>query len=274
MFEQKWSKIKPPKGVLLNRGHPLAKDLVGCWLAQEGSGNKAIDISGNNYHATFAGTCGWRLTPMGTAFDSQSSYNNPGTTPFNGSEYNTLSIEAWFITDAVDAIRYIVDNSPGSVGYMFRINGDDLQFYTFEGDTPKGALKANCLTTGVLYHAVGTHGASNKLYLNGNLVGGPTACSPDITDTTDKMAIGGEATGSYGWDGALILIRVWNRELTQNDVTNLYTNPYGMFDKARLWGAGEAGPTNLKSVNGVLLANIKSINGVAIANVKSVNGIT
>lgn len=35
-----------------------------------------------------------------------------------------------------------------------------------------------------------------------------------------------------------------------------------------------AGPTNLKSVNGVALADIKSINSVAIADVKSVNGIT
>ena len=35
-----------------------------------------------------------------------------------------------------------------------------------------------------------------------------------------------------------------------------------------------AGPTNLKSFNGVLKAGIKSINGTAIGSIKSVNGVT
>ena len=42
----KWLQ-KPPLGVGLDFTHPLAQGLVGCWLFNEGSGDKVNDLSGN-----------------------------------------------------------------------------------------------------------------------------------------------------------------------------------------------------------------------------------
>ena len=38
---------KPYRGIQLNRQHPLARGLVGCWLVNEGTGDKVFDYSGN-----------------------------------------------------------------------------------------------------------------------------------------------------------------------------------------------------------------------------------
>ena len=40
-----WS-IKPPLGWPINRAHPQAHRLVGCWMMQEGGGLSAYDLSG------------------------------------------------------------------------------------------------------------------------------------------------------------------------------------------------------------------------------------
>ena len=47
--------LKPPKGAMLNRGHPLALGLVGCWLMNEGGGNIVNDLSGNGNTGVFVG---------------------------------------------------------------------------------------------------------------------------------------------------------------------------------------------------------------------------
>lgn len=48
MIQIPWT-YKPPYGVKLNRQHPLAQGLVGCWLMNEGGGNTVFDLaSGNN----------------------------------------------------------------------------------------------------------------------------------------------------------------------------------------------------------------------------------
>ena len=44
--------IKPHRGVEINWSHPLARGLVGCWLFDEGTGEKVFDLSGNNNTGT------------------------------------------------------------------------------------------------------------------------------------------------------------------------------------------------------------------------------
>jgi len=58
-------KMKPPAGARPIVGHPLAKGLVGCWLANEGSGSRAFDVSGYGNNAIFQGSAGWRSSQLG-----------------------------------------------------------------------------------------------------------------------------------------------------------------------------------------------------------------
>src|SRR4051812_42490684 len=58
----------------LRRGHPLARGLSRAWLLGEGSGDKALDLSGNDAHGTTSasnlwagGQSGWALGCAGGA---------------------------------------------------------------------------------------------------------------------------------------------------------------------------------------------------------------
>ena len=64
--------MKPLFGTPLNLGHPLAQGLVGSWLLNEGSGNKAYDSSGQVNHGTLVNisnpptsTSGWAAGAYG-----------------------------------------------------------------------------------------------------------------------------------------------------------------------------------------------------------------
>ena len=46
--------LKPPKGAMLNRGHPLSRGLKGCWLMNEGGGKIVNDLSGNGNTGIFS----------------------------------------------------------------------------------------------------------------------------------------------------------------------------------------------------------------------------
>ena len=55
--------LKPIRGSHLNRSHPLAHGLVGCWLFNEATGKKLFDLSGNDNSGTFIDNPQWKLRP-------------------------------------------------------------------------------------------------------------------------------------------------------------------------------------------------------------------
>src|SRR3990167_9396326 len=63
MFKAQYSNIqKPPLGAHLDRGHPLARSLIGLWLFNEGRGNQ--DLTPRMVKDLYKGSVG--LGPPGT----------------------------------------------------------------------------------------------------------------------------------------------------------------------------------------------------------------
>ena len=56
--------LKPPLGARLNKQHPLAKDLAGAWLLNEGGGSLALDSAGDK-NGTFQNNAAWKIGSKG-----------------------------------------------------------------------------------------------------------------------------------------------------------------------------------------------------------------
>lgn len=220
-------KMKPPTGVRPIAGHPLAQGLVGCWLANEGAGSRAFDLSGYGNNAILAGSAGWRSSPLGRAMDSQGSGNN-ASTAFDGTQYDQLSISAWVVPDLLTEMRYIVDNSPGSVGFGLRSDGTELEFFCFSGAAAGLVTKPTFFSAGQLRQVVAVHSSKNTIYGDGVYLG-EAASAVGIDNSVEQMQIGGAFNGGYGWDGAIVLVQVWSRSLSAGEIAWLYREPFAMF---------------------------------------------
>ncbi|MBN2271202.1 MAG: LamG domain-containing protein [Sedimentisphaerales bacterium] len=219
--------IKPPAGAHLIVGHPLSDGLVGCWPANESSGSKLFDVSGYGNNAVFQGSAGWRLSRLGWAMDSQGSYNNANTA-FDGTQYDELTISAWVVADVTASTRYIVDNSPGSTGFGLRLAGTKLEFFCFSGGSSGLVGKLDFFSVGQLRHIVAVHNSKNVIYGDGVYLGEETS-AVGIDSSIERMGIGGDYNGGNGWDGAIVVVQVWNRSLTPGEIVWLYRDPFAMF---------------------------------------------
>lgn len=222
-------KMKPSVAARLLRDHPLADGLVGCWMMNEGAGLKGFDISGYRNDAMFNGIAGWRSSRLGPAMDSQGAGNDASTT-FNGTQYSELSISAWVIPDLVTSTRYIVDNSPGSAGFGLRLVTTQLDFFCFSGGSAGVVSKSGFFSAGQLRHVVAVHNSKNIIYGDGAYLN-EASSAVGIDDSVEEMQIGGDYLGVYSWDGAIVLVQIWNRSLSAGEIAWLYREPFAMFDR-------------------------------------------
>ena len=55
MFNLRPPGQKPLLGTSLDWNHPLSEGLIGCWVMNEGAGNKIYDLSGSGIHGVITG---------------------------------------------------------------------------------------------------------------------------------------------------------------------------------------------------------------------------
>lgn len=278
MLSSPWQ--KPFKGMQINKSHPLARGLVGCWVMNEGTGNKIFDMSGNENSGTNYGT-DW--VDNGLKFVAgDSDYvvlsNNPNIT-------NDLTIHV-----SIEPTDFIANNTPHifcSYGPFPSYPGWGLvlsdpssgigttknQFAFF--DTNAWRLSS----TGLIYadnkyilSAVHTSTAT-KLYFNGNL--NTTTGSGAISSYSGKQRIGSR-TYNAGWDyyyrGKIFYVMVYARALSSEEIAWLYREPYAMFqseiEPSLLYFEAPTGWTGKMNT----ITNPAKINGVAVADITSVMG--
>ena len=231
--------IKPSVGAQLKLDHPLSNGLVGCWLLNENSGNKAHDSSGQGNVGT--------LTNMDPATDWVGSPDG-GALDFDGSDdvviiphKDILNLSVPF--SIVFGIRYTsMDNL-----VFFEKNGNEgfsVQIYVgiihinvggdrIDHDTTQSASLWN---NGVFHQVVlvvpevVTH--ATKLYVDGKDDTSPTyhnASTPTYGSNTPVYI--GSRNGSYVIPGSSNFISIYNRALSAQEIAWLYAFPYAMFEE-------------------------------------------
>ena len=200
----------------------LWDSLVAWYRFDEKSGGKIFDHSVNLNHGIVHGAVpsfpGWK-------FNGSSDYINCG---------NDASLD---ITDAITIEMWVKPNTvSGSNGYLIsknNLDSSDNQYaiHTVNGRakyygsglpfTPFGVIPYNVWTYVVFTR---TSGGIGQFYINGTVSGDPSAC--DMPSKTFPVRLGCRwdqgTTPFLCFNGAIGEIRIYNREISANEVLALF----------------------------------------------------
>jgi hypothetical protein len=224
---------KPPLGAKINWSHNLAKGIVGCWLFNEGMGDKVYDSSGNgntgtltNYPFPPTTARGWNPGFFGKTIRS----DGAGSTKIVMQNIVTpiYAISFWFNF-------YSLTGTP-SVIHCGGDTDDDNQWdwgmqlygswFVLICRTPKTTIFGLPVVANKNTHIVilrDNGGTESSVWFNGIKVGQSanrgTACTTPIKiNVTSAMK------------GLIDNLQIWNRPLLPKEIIQLYTEPFCMFN--------------------------------------------
>lgn len=228
----------PPLGTPLNRNHPLSRGIVGAWLLNEGGGLKAFDSSYNHNHGTLTngvfgkkqlGSCflGVNLSSTGVVMGTTTNLDIPGD----------ITLSAWIQPNNINAgTRQIVCNSNAGgslIQWNLEVNRTAGKVTMLYNKIGVAVTSASSLVAQVWQHIVGTRkGATGawtySVYINGRLDATATTANNPDAHQIDSIGCGGNV--NFQWFGGNINnVIIYNRCLTQEEVKQLYIQPYCMY---------------------------------------------
>ncbi|MDI2128180.1 LamG-like jellyroll fold domain-containing protein [Yinghuangia seranimata] len=202
--------------------------LVAAYGFNEGAGATANDASGKGNTGTAANTA-WTAGKYGQAlsFNGTSSWvtvPNSSTLAMT----NKLTLEAWVRPATVSGWRNVILKQRGTDGLSYGLyaSGDDRAAgYVRIGATDESIGATANLPVNTWSHIAVTYdGATLRFYVNGTQVAS-RAQTGNITGGTDVLRIGGNSVWGEYFSGLIDEVRIYNRTLTQAEVTTDMNTP-------------------------------------------------
>ncbi|OGS39163.1 MAG: hypothetical protein A2551_05635, partial [Elusimicrobia bacterium RIFOXYD2_FULL_34_30] len=206
-------------------GIPSGTPPIGEWHFEEGNGSTAVDTSGNNNTATLYNNIQWvagRVDNYALQFDGLNTYANINSN--NSLDVTTgISLEAWVKTDEITTdggpTRRVIEKG------VYTLAASNQAYFKVQiGGQSKGVgYSWTSSDTDTWHHLVGTYDASGgtdnlKLYQDGVEVAQTTVIGNIDTNTTN-LTIGRQSSTAGRFIGAIDEIRIYNRALTSNEVS-------------------------------------------------------
>jgi len=235
-------RLKPVRGLQVNRTHPLAKGLVGCWLLNEGTGNRVMDLGPFRQHGDFQGGPPlWKPGRDGPSleFDGINECIHCGTHKFGWDVTNEVSVVT-LANHGVDAtLHTIFGRGPyrEPVSLLSQSNG---LFYWRVRTTENGVNSlistSSHATDGTEWvHVAGTWKQNaSRLYVNG------VEEASDLTVSGTLSVVDGQSVGIGGiyqggsytnlWIGRIGYVFIYKRALGRREVAWLCREPFAMFE--------------------------------------------
>lgn len=221
----------------------IAAGLVSYWKFDESTGTTTYDSSGGSYAGTMNGIT--RLTSGSCqfgncfGFNGTSDYVELGTsTAFIGNTTSSRTFSAWVYPTSSAAISRFFSTSAGSAdgeSYLSTYpSGSNVQFdilwksasgYTSASSTHSYALNQWYYVTGVIDFA----GGKSYVYINGTQDGSisnPASSTAIAVGSNLHARIGANTQPTAGnfFAGRLDDLRVYNRALSANEISQLYSS--------------------------------------------------
>jgi len=229
--------LKPIRGSQLNRSHPLARGLKGCWLMNEGCGGKIFDLSGNGNTLSTAGPT-WQPANFGSGLYHNGSNQYSAITPcpdnLKMDDTQAFTAVVWFYcATATEGVLVATDRNTANGGWSFEL-GPSGKLYTYIQNAGQ-ASDSNLWDAGRWNQFVMVYGAPAVIdiifYVNGIQVYTKdmttivyTAGRPFILGVDPRDLSGNDPVGTF--DNVML----YNRVLTASEIALLYRRPFCMFE--------------------------------------------
>jgi len=252
-------------------GIGLTSGLLCYWPFNEGSGAVAHDQSGNGHNATLSSTT-WTtgLFNYGLSFNGSSSLGSIPSIPLTVA----FSISTWVNPTVTSQSSYAalaqVESAGGfylgvdSTGTQYKFvvnNGSGSTGSCAFGGIALGCAQGGTVTTG--WHLItGTYdGTTGILYVDGVMVASDTFTATAAASVT--LEIGRNYSSGSTWNGVLNGMRLYNRALTAEEVSNIFGQAVlGLAktaDAAAVTAGTPIGFTLAVTNNGTITANTVSL---------------
>ncbi|AFU99595.1 LamG domain-containing protein [Simiduia agarivorans] len=229
-------------GIVASSGGRVENNVIALYQFKTGSGSTAFDTSGVSpaLHLTLSGPHEW-LGAWGVKFNGGKAQ---GSTQASRKLYdlltatNEFSIEAWVVPENTtqDGPARIITYSGGDTARNFTV-GQTLYNYDFalRSSTGNDANGMPLLSTpnadevlqATLQHVVMTYSPVNgrRIYVNGELSSDADELEPGLLanwDPSFALALGAEVSNGDAWLGAVRLLAIHNRTLSDTDIVTNY----------------------------------------------------
>lgn len=232
--------VKPLPGAQLDRSHPLAQGLLGCWLMNEGSGLSVYDYSGNDNHGVLTNGPTWVAGPDGGALSFDGVNDRIRVVDFPSVEINNggatwmcrVYIPAGSLGDDDEFFRQTPD------GMYIRTNGFKMEYVAMEhGAVPRTiSYSKGYIPTGrwVTIASV-VYGDQVSTYYDGNLDSIVDTGKTDYRSGSGELGISDSPGGGEALRALWLYAAIYSRALSADEVAWLTAEPYCMFARPDRW---------------------------------------
>ncbi len=241
----------------LQRGHPLSQGLSGGWPMCEGSGLTTYDLGGQSNTGTLTSGASWTGGPNGWCMSFSGTASNQVNcgSPLAGQTLANLTIAAWMYRSSTGNFVSFGwgDNSASRNDVLWFSDGNvywQLEKVSVGTSFPNCALSGtgwhhfvsafDGSKTGLARQTVYIDGALRTLTAGGN---GP----PSAYVVSGSFRVGYEQSNTRSSNGKADGVAVWNRTLSQEEVSSLYADSFQMYRRPRLVLAIAAPPSGVFS---------------------------
>jgi len=204
---------------------PSNLGLVGYWPMDEGVGTKVGDFSGFGNVGSINGAT-WVDGKRGRAlsFDGGDFVSVAHSENLNIS--NTLSISVWVKLNEITNRGIFEKTTNGTVNtqYLLFTEGGHFKFRLIKSAMNTIVSDVNVSPNRWYYVSATYDGTTMRMYVDGILQSETRTISSPIDTGTGESLIGSLGSGVYRMNGSIDDVRIYNRALSQSEISKLYTS--------------------------------------------------
>jgi len=226
--------LKPIRAIQLNKSHLLARSLRGCWLFNEGTGDKIFDLSKYGNIGTLQADTHWVPGQFGSclSFDGNGDYVDCGSW---GVGIDDITVSLWIRGTSTN--RQMIFEQGGNPYYYVELNQNvenRITFRIYSAAVGVFSHTASFVVNDNIWHHIlvtADRDGLCQIYVDG-VAGSMTNADISATSAVSfdgATYIGTNSAVTYPFTGKIDHVMIFNRVFTAGEIAQLYREPFCMF---------------------------------------------